>query len=305
MSKTVIKNVKQHSSVLLSEQIQELQIILLKYNKVRSYVFSRYGSISGLCYLQYPREVRDGWVKTNFGEQWGLPPKYWKCALEDAFNTIKANWEASKVRIKKQILKSQLTEDEKSYACYVIQVNKFLYAVLHQQDFILPTKLLQLNIIQEKVHSFICRAVRKQKFSIPKAINGKSMMIDENMYSYKCKSHHMGIQGLIRGKQIKFNTRDKRKFTGNINIIIRDSHIEIHKASKVKIKNPSKIENIIAIDKGFKSLIATNVSEATQYGNDFSKLLMTKSDKLSNKNKQRNKAIKPSYWKLSQVKVKV
>lgn len=290
MAKTTTKNIKQYSETLSEEQIQEVSLILHRYNKVRSYAFSRFSSINGLQYLQYPRKIRDEWVKSDFAEQWKLPPKYWKCALEDAFNSIKSSWESTKTKIRKYISKNQnLTKQEKEYCFYILNANSILYSILTHTEFTRPEKIKDLEIDTTKVHNLICRYVRKYKFGIPKAINGKSMLIDENMYSYKTKTTDMGIQGLIWGKQIKFNTRDKRKWKGNINIVLRDDYIEIHKATKVRIKPIAKSENIVGIDKGFSSLIATSTGENKQYGTNLSSLLVEKSDKLSKKNKQRNK----------------
>lgn len=284
------KNIKQYSEILSAEQIEELSLILHRYNTVRTYIFSRFGSINGLQYLQYPRKIRDEWVKSGFAEQWNLPPKYWKCALEDAFNSIKSNWEATKATIRKRIYRNKnLSDTEKQYCFYVLKANPVLHSILTHKDFDLPQKLSELTINKNKVHSLICRLVRKHKFGISKAVNGRSMMIDVGMYSYKGKTTDIGIQGLKRGKQIRFNTRDKRKWKGNINIIIREDYIEIHKATKVKIKPVADKKNIIGIDKGFCSLIATSAGEDKQYGTGLNKLLISKSNKLSKKNKQRNK----------------
>jgi len=290
VSKTTTKNIKQYSETLSIEQIDELSLILHRYNKVRTYVFSRFGSINGLQYLQYPRKIRDEWVKSGFAEQWNLPPKYWKCALEDAFNSIKSNWEATKTNIRKHISRNQnLTKQEKEYCFYILKANSILHSILTHTEYTRPAKIKDLEIDTKKVHNLICRYIRKYKFGIPKAISGRSMLIDENMYSYKSKTTDMGIQGLKRGKQIKFNTRDKRKWKGNINIVFRNDCIEIHKATKVKINSIAESENIVGIDKGFSSLIATSTGENKQYGRELNILLIEKSDKLSKKNKQRNK----------------
>ncbi len=290
MAKTTIKNIKQCSEILSIEQLQELSLILHRYNTVRTYIFSRFGSINGLQYLQYPRKIRDEWVKSGFAEQWELPPKYWKCALEDAFNSIKSNWEATKTNIRKHISRNQnLTKQEKEYCFYILKANSILHSILTHTEFIRPDKIKDLDVDTKKVHSSICRYVRKYKFGTPKATHGKSMLIDDNMYSYKSKTTDMGIQGLIRGKQIRFNTRDKRKWKGNINIVLCDDYIEIHKATKVKINSIAESENIVGIDKGFSSLIATSAGENKQYGTKLNSLLIEKSDKLSKKNRQRNK----------------
>ena len=290
MAKTTIKNVKQYSETLTEEQIGEISLLLRRYNKVRAYVFSRFGSINGLQYLEYPRKIRDEWVGNGFAEQWKLPPKYWKCALEDAFNSIKSNWESTKTKVRKQISGNQnISKQEKEYCFYILKANSILHSILTHAEFARPEKIKGLEIDTKKIHNLICRTVRKCKFGVPKAVNGRSMLIDENMYSYKSQTADMGIQGLNHGKQIRFNTRDKRKWRGNINIVVRDDHIEIHKGTKIKIKPIAESENIVGIDKGFSSLIATSSGENKQYGTGLNKLLIEKSDKLSNKNKQRNK----------------
>lgn len=286
----VLKCVKQQSKELLPTQREEFNLILHRYNKVRQYVFSRFGPIGGLRYLDYPRKIRDEWVDNGFAEQWHLPPKYWKSALEDAFGAIKSGWEVTKNKIRLLIHhNAHLTEDEKRYCFYLLKANSLLHAVLTDSLFEKPEKLLPLSVNENKVHNLLKRLIRKHKFGIPYAMNGHSLKIDENMYSYKSKQYDMGIQGLERGKQIRFDTQDPRQFQGNLTLVLKEKHLELHKLIESKTTPLAQQENIVGIDKGYRTLIATSVAETAQYGEQLNTLLTTESDRLNLKNQQRGK----------------
>jgi len=110
------KCIKQHSENLPPEIMSEMTLILHRYNKVRNYVFSRFSGVKSLHHFDYPRAIRDEWVKTKFWKGWRLPADYWKAAFEDAFATLNANWEATKTEIIKHVSRHpELSADEKSY----------------------------------------------------------------------------------------------------------------------------------------------------------------------------------------------
>ena len=69
-AKTVPKCVKQHSFIIDSETIGELQEIAKRYGSVKNYVYSRFSGISNLNILNsHKKQIRDPWVESRFADQ--------------------------------------------------------------------------------------------------------------------------------------------------------------------------------------------------------------------------------------------
>ena len=283
------KTIKQHSPKLDKDIINELNLIVYKYTKVKNYIFQRYGSINGLKYIDNPREVRDKWVKNKFAEQWGISARYWKMALSEAFSNIKTNWAQTKQLIRKNINKRKLSKEEKHYIHYILRANKLLYKVLTYRDELID----KFKVKQAPLNKLIRRLVRKYHHkSISK--RHKSFMVDSSMYKYV--DGYISITSLTPRKRLSIKLTDNIKRSGNIRIVINNliSKVEIHSTKDVTIKENNS-NKTIGIDKGYSKMIAT--SEGNFYGENLSSELINLSDKLNEINKKRNK-IRAMYYTL-------
>lgn len=274
------RTIKQYSLALSDSTLQELKIIAFRYGKVKNYIFSRYGSINGLQYLKYPRKIRDEWVKSGFANEWKLSARYWKLALEEAFSNIKTNWEQTKQSIRDNIRKRDLTKDENHYINYILKSNDLLHKVLiHKAEKLEKFK----NINQIKLNKIIKRLVRKYHHkSISKKY--KTFTVDSAMYSYK--NGTIEIASLTPRERLSISLTDKTVRKGNIKVVLDTQRIELHIPIDVKIKKSDNSE-IVGVDKGFRDMLAT--SNNSFYGVGLSQKLINLSDKLSKKNRQRNK----------------
>jgi len=286
---TVVKCIKQHS--LQIENIDELKDIAARYVTVKNYVYSRYAGINSLLILNNAKkEIRDVWVKAKFAEQWCLPARYWKMALDEAIANIKTEWANIKLRVKSVTLKNEnLTEDERSFILYVIKADKLLFSILKHKS-IEKTKKIEKLVIREKyIYSLIRRYVRNYKGKVPYSYNKRSFMIDADMYSYKKDKNglYVEIMGLDRGKRIKVKLKDENIHKGNLRIILNDDTLEIHRPKKIKANKNWSEEKVIGLDKGYKTLVAT--SEGKFYGEDLNDLLSKETERLSEVNDKRNK----------------
>ena len=287
--KTVIKCIKQHS--LKISDIEELQSIAKQYTTVKNYVYSRYSGINSIMILfDYKKQIRDVWVKTKFGQQWKLPARYWKLALDEAISNIKSEWSNVKNRVKAAALKNDnITEDERFFILYILKSDKLMQNILILKDFIRPETIKELSIREKYIFNLIRRYIRHYKGKIPYAYESTSFMIDEDMYKYSQtdKQLNIFIQGLSRGKRIEVTLKDKNLHKGNLRIIMKDNSLEIHRAKKVKVKENQHKEKIIGIDKGYRCLIAT--SENSFYGEHLNEYLSKETERLNEVNSKRNK----------------
>ena len=71
---------------------------------MKNYVYSRYSGIHSLLILKnYKKLIRDVWVQTEFAEQWKLPARYWKLALDEAISNINSLWSNTKNAVRKAL----------------------------------------------------------------------------------------------------------------------------------------------------------------------------------------------------------
>jgi len=290
--KEVKQTVKQYCLDIEEQSYNELTLIACRYNKVRNYVYGRYGSIKGLFYLKnHRKKIRDKWVKNGFAKNWSIPDRYWKIALDSAIGNIKSQWSNCKNKIKKAVYNnSNLEKDEKYYIYYILKSDLLLYSILTGKKFKKPKKLKKLEIREKYVHNLIKRYVRKYKGRKPHSRKARSFELDGSMYRYEIEEKRsvLYIQGLKKGERIKLPLTDDRHFKGTLRIVIKsEERIEIHHCVKAKIKKISEEEKTIGIDKGYNCLIAT--SEGTFYGSELNKFLSEETERLNEKNQKRNK----------------
>lgn len=275
------KTIKQYSKNLDKQTFMELKTVAYRYGKVKNYIFSRYGSINGLQYLRYPREIRDEFVKTGFAKQWKLTARYWKLAFEEAFANIKTNWEQTKQSVKSDIAKRGLSDKERYYTNYILKANDILHKILTYKQYEINDKFNDLN--QEKLNKLIRRFVRKYHHkSLSKKF--RTFTIDADMYSYG--EGFIEITSLKPRQRLKIELTDNIQRKGNIKVVLKDCRLELHTPTDTKIKDNNNSKTI-AVDKGFRDMLA--VSTNRFYGKNLSSKLIKLSDSLNNKNKQRNK----------------
>src|SRR5208337_1075501 len=137
----MIKTLKHHCLKPTRSKLHELGDIGKRYASVKNHVFQKYGSVSGLRYLSYPRQIRDKWVETGYGDRFGLQARYWKQAFEEAFSNIRSNWSNAITKVKENLFRnSSFTDEEKHYAFYLLKATDLLHKALSSEEFELPGK---------------------------------------------------------------------------------------------------------------------------------------------------------------------
>jgi len=285
----VPKDVRQHSQSI--SNLEELRLIALRYATVRNYVFSRYSGINSLNIIEkHRKEIRDVWVDTGFADQWHLPARYWKNALDEAIANIKSEWSNTKRRIKESVKNNpNLTDTEKHFIYYALRDKVMFYAILTHKTFTRPKKIENLVIREKYVLNLIRRYVRKYKGTIPVSRKKRSFFIDDPMYAYKTvdNTNVIEITGLTRNKRVDIALRDKNIHSGGLRVVIEDDNsVIIHRLKQVEAEPSADSGNIIGIDKGYTSLFA--VSSNRFYGEKLSELLTTETERLNAVNAKRN-----------------
>ena len=285
------KAVKNYCFNATNRKLDELYTVAERYGNVKNEVFRLYGSLEGLKYLRYPREVRDRWVKEKYADRFSLQARLWKCAFDEAFANIKTNWKQAFIKVRQLLYRSNnFTKAEKHYCYYLLKATDLLYKVLKLEPLDLPDRFKGEDINISKCHKYLKRQLRKHLGEKPSQRNRRSIALDNFMYNYfidRKGQLWLGVMGLNRGKRIRLILTSDRQFSGNVRIVLRGKRIEVHGTEEVEVKEPNKDGAVIAIDKGFTDLITTSGDK--RYGKEFNLLLRAESDRLSQKNARRNK----------------
>jgi len=286
----VKKTIKNYCFNATQSKLNELYEIGQRYVKIKNEVFHRYGSVEGLKYLSYPRQIRDEWVETGYADRFNLQVRYWKQAFDEAFSNISSNWSNRFNSIRKNLYKNKnYTEDERHYAFYLLKATDLLYKTITFQDFNLPDKFQDMNIRRDKIHKYLKSRLRNHTGNKPYQSKGYSFQIDSNMYDYYKDNKGrlwIGIMGLTPRKRIRLQMTSSIEPSGSLRVVLKRERVEIHNAVDVEVKKWSDGE-VRAIDKGFKQVITS--SSGKKYGEGFNELLKDESNRLSKKNKNRNK----------------
>lgn len=185
MGKTITKTVKQYSYEADDYEVEELLKIGREYKNVKNYVYSRYSGIKSLLIIEKPRKIRDEWVSTKFYEQWDLPARYWKLALQDAIGNIKSGWSNTKNKIRTAAYNNEhLSTDDRYYINYILSANKLYYNVLNNINFDIPKKFKGKNLNIKYLNNLIKRYTRRYKGKVPYTNKINSFSIDTGLYRY-------------------------------------------------------------------------------------------------------------------------
>lgn len=291
---TVTKNVKQHSFVLDEITIKSLLEIADRYATVKDYVASRFSGINSLLLIESPDEnIRNKWVENKFGEGWGIPARYWKLALSDSISGIKSEWSNTINRVKAALKENDnLSENEKSYIRYILSARAILFSVLTHKEFIPTDKMNSFNIDETRLHyifNLIRRYIRKYKGNVAIQRKRRSFSVDADMYKYTDAENgiNLEIASLIPRKRLNLPLKDKNNHKGNLKIIIKDNNtVEVHSTVQQGVLSKENAEVLLAIDKGYTSLFATNTDK--EYGVSLGEMMTKETERLNVVNSKRN-----------------
>ena len=284
------KTIKNYCFTATQENLSELHELAIRYVRLKNEVFRFYGSLEGLKYVNYTRDLRNNWSRLGLFKRFNLLSKYSQCAFDDAFANIRSNWSNSIIMTKKNINKNhRFTKDEKHYMFYLLKAKDLLYKAITFQDFDKPDPFKDMVLDQDRLHKYLKSRLRNHLGSKPHQYSNRSFRIDKDLYRYYTDEKDrlwINISGLTSGKRIRLLLTSKIKINTTLIVVLKDNYIKIHSPSTIEINNNDNIETI-SIDKGFKTVITS--SNNNKYGENFNDLLKMESDRLNDKNKKRNK----------------
>ena len=121
----ICKTIHQYNKVPISDgDMQKLLDIAQDFQKVKNYVYTRFGGIRSLSKLYPGYTVQNEMTGSGYRELLEMPAVYFYLAVFDALADIKSQWTRTKSRIVKLVNKNtDFTEDEKHYLRFILKVN--------------------------------------------------------------------------------------------------------------------------------------------------------------------------------------
>ena len=256
---------------------ERLEKLGYEFRDTKNFFYSRFSGISYINKLNEKYTIRDEIIKENLKNISKIPVRYWKICLSHVIGNIKTLLENIKKLIRKATYNnSNLSSEDRHYIYTVLESSEYLENVLRRKklsDYLYD----KFKINHKKLNNLIRRYFRRYKNKIPYSKKNNFLILDSGLYKYK--DGFLKISTLNKGKRIEFKMKDERVFKGNLLTVFGTKKIE----SKTIFEN----ENSIAIDKGYKKLIATDKN--TFYGTEYSSLNKFFIDKQVKKLKNRNR----------------
>jgi len=90
----VRRTVKRPSLPLNRGKLAEIKALVAAYARQKNWFLTEFGSDETFAASKGARDIRNSLVKQKYTSPWGLPKKYWRMALTDAWETIVKYWAA-------------------------------------------------------------------------------------------------------------------------------------------------------------------------------------------------------------------
>lgn len=280
----IVKTVIQYSYPLTNDERNFLNETGKVFNGARNYFYSRFSSVKSLIKITKFYDTRNSLMKENLKNLIKIPARYWKLALANVLNNFKTLLENIRLKIRKASKNNiNLNEEDRHYINAVIKNVKYLKDVLmlKKQDNYLYEKF-KVNF--KKLNSLIRRYYRRYKGKVPYSIKNNFLILDSELYKYN--KGEIKISTLTKGKRLTIKLKDKREFKGNL-ILKWDKKLAIYGTVKTPIEYKTILENPVAIDKGYNTLITTD--SGRKYGTEYKFINAELIEKQVKKNSQRQR----------------
>ncbi len=279
MAEKICKTVHQYNKEPISaESMEKLLEIAADYNKVKNFVYIRYGGIGSLSKIYPGYTVQNEMTKSGLRSELGLPSVYFYLAVFDALGDIKSQWSHTKSKIQKLLGKNdRFTPEEKHYIRFLIRVSNAFEAVLQQNPLELPKELqkkydeLLLDVDTEKLHRYLRRQVRKYHVKLRTEVED-GFSIAERAYRYA--DHGIYISTKQNRKRIFIPLTDNNRYKSQLYIKLypKEQNFEIKAAVNVAVRSHRDYTNEIGIAVGIHTMLSTH--EGHTYGEEFGKYQM-------------------------------
>ena len=272
-SEKICKTIHQHNKEPVSaSDMQKLQEIAEDYQKVKNYVYARFGGIASLTKIYPGYTVQNEMTASGYRETLGMPSVYFYLAIFDALGDIKCQWTRTKTKILKLINQNEgFSEEDKHYLRFVLKVNNAFEAVLSQKMMELPKAVqkqyekLANEVDTEKLHRYLCRQVRRHHVKLH-TDRADGFTIAERAYRYA--DHGIYISIKEKRKRVFVPLTDNNQYRSQLYIKLypEEHSIEIKVPINVSVQSHEDYRKQVGVAVGLYTMLTTD--EGHRYGEE-------------------------------------
>jgi len=280
MTEKIYKTVCQYNSAPVSdEDMAKLLDIAGGYQKIKAYVYQRYGGIAGLPKLSPGYEIQNEMTASDFKRETRIPSVYFYLAIFDAVGDIRGRWALTKNKIRGLIGENKtFTEEEKHYLRFLLKIDKAFAGAIKQKvpsEWGLPEKILRRYDMLagqigeddvKRLHRYLCRQVRRY-YKRPQAEAADGFYLSKSVCRYG--NHGIYISTVESRKRVFIPLTDGNAYKSQSYLKLYPSEHRIRLQVPVKVMVHRHPEYRNQVEVRFGSLVMLVTYEGCQYGERF------------------------------------
>ena len=312
-SEVICKTVRQYNKTPIAEEdMRKLLEIASDYNRVKNYVYQRYGGIKSLPKLYPGYTIQNEMTKSGLRAELGLPSIYFYLAVFDALGDIKNQWAQVKNRITKCIRENRnLTPEERHYLRFVIKQSECFENILLEKKQMLaegwekPYREACMGVDTERLDRYLCRLARRYlKNNLhTDVISGFS--ISERAYRYGDHGIYIAVKEKRKRIFVPLTDHNSYKKQLYIRLFPEEGNIVIHVPVEVQVKSQEGYDNERGLAVGLFTMFVTDQGHV--YGEKYSEYQFALADyiKVGNARYRKNKDHNPGRKKYNAGKARL
>lgn len=275
----------QYTESLPEETMDFLKGIAEDYAKVKQSVYERYSGVASLGRLASLYDIMTQMRHCGLREQLGLPSVYYELAVRDAVSDIKGMWGMLKNKIRTLIAANEnLSEEDRLYLRTVLKLDPIYAAILNREKYPMPEKTVGLEIETGRLNNLLRRLTRRYLVK-PVSVRNDSFSVSPGGYSYRDGA--LCLVSRVPRKRIRLPLKDDRECDRQIRICIRKNDAAIALPVNVRKRRHEDFQNTIFVHLGYRDMCT--LSTGTIYGEGLGTLASAKTERLTEKNRERSR----------------
>jgi len=265
-SEVICKTIRQYNKTPIPEKdMRKLMEIASDYNKVKNYVYQRYGGIKSLPKLYPGYTVQNEMTKCGLRAELGLPSVYFYLAVFDALGDIKNQWAQVKNRISKCIKENQnLTPEDRHYLRFVMKQSECFENILLGKKQSLseawekPYREASADVDTERLNRYLCRLARRYLKNDLHTDVIYGFSIAERAYRYGDHGIYISVKKKRKRVFVPLTDHNAYKKQLYIRLFPEEGNIVIHVPVEVQIKNREGYDNRVGLAVGLFTMFVTD-----------------------------------------------
>jgi len=247
-----------------TRDMEKLKEIAEDCQKVRNYVYERYGGIGGLTKIYPGYTVQNEMTKSGLRERLGLPSVYFHLAIFDALGDIKSQWTRTKKNIEKNIRANELfTPEDKHYLRFVMKQSRCFEAILNNRKVVLQGGWTEAyhsactGVDMHRLNQYLRRQVRRHLVK-PYTKIAEGFTVSPKGYRYA--DHGIYLSMKESRKRLFIMLTDNNCYNRQIYIRLfpEEGNISINVPVEVRQKHPVGYEGEIGLALGMHCMFVTD-----------------------------------------------